>query len=681
MKLVSSEKRNIKKNKRKAGAVNKDTYVERNAPPANRNVQPYNRNISPVNGNISQENKNQPNRNVNQPNRDVTSSPVVPPGNRNIPPPQEKPPKRISPVKTIIIILLIIIIGAAALFVSLGFYVDSLDTVLPNVWAEGIEVSGLTFEEAVQRLIDEGYESNADNISVTINFPDETGFTFSGVDVGLSLNAADAARKAFEFGRKGTFFENLMSYINSVLERTDLHDLSAPVFDDAIMHTLVSEYTGKYNDTIIDGSLEEGDNHIEIVKGMGLRLIDEEAVYNLTLQTLTSAVEANTHMTAALHPSDDDENNTELQIAELERLFSRIHLDARSVEYEIDIEAENYVNITRESTEGRTFDLEAAIEKLENAQFGETVVIDFITLYPEIVADDIKGKIFRDVLAERRTNIGGTSNRISNVVLAARYIQNAQDGNGYVLMPGETFSFNEVVGRRSAERGFLMAPGFRGGQLEDMSGGGICQTASTIYAAVLLTYLEVVERHQHGMRVAYLPEGEDSAISYGAQDLKFKNNTDYPIRIEIVGSIANKTLSVKLVGTIPDDHDDSVFFKIVQRNRVEIEMTRQTIESDVDGKGNPLYIGQTAVRTGFMGVRVDIWREYYNADGSRSGAPNYDDLVKMDRRISRNNFRMVSQITWVGTRVPETVPDPGGGEHWGGDPGVGEPGGSDPIEN
>jgi len=363
-----------------------------------------------------------------------------------------------------------------------------------------------------------------------------------------------------------------------------------------------------------------------------------------------------------------------MQIKELEGLFRRIHTEAKSVVYQIDMEAEDYVNIISESSEGRTFDLEAAIEELQNADYGESVLIEFITLYPEVTADDIKGKIFRDVLAERKTNIGGTSNRVSNVVLAARNIHNYQDGNGFVLMPGETFSFNNIVGRRSSERGFLSAPGFRGGQLEDMIGGGICQTASTLYAAVLLTYLEVVERKPHGMRVAYLPEGEDAAINYGDIDFKFKNNTDYPIRIEIIGSIANKTLSVKLVGTIPDDHDDSVFFKIVQRNRTEIPMTKQTIESEEDGKGNPLYIGQTAVRTGFMGVRVEIWREYYNADGSRENAANFEELKKMDTMVSGrdiNSFRMVSQITWIGTRVPEYVPDPGGGD----------PGTEDPIEN
>jgi len=659
VKLVSSGKNNkLNRTRNNTGPINGNTQINRTVSPVNnipisgRNMPPVSRNIPPVNG----------------------KSPVI----------HKKPPKKLSPVKTVIIILLIVITGAAALFVSLGLYVDSLDIFFPNVWVEGVEVSGLTQEEATQKLINSGYETNADGISVTINFPDNTGFTFTGAEVGLSLNAAEAVKNAFPFGRTETFIGNLLTYVNSVFERTDLTDLSTPVFEDVIIRNLSDEYTGMFNDTLISGSLEENENYITIVKGTGLHLVNADNIYDLAIKTLRQAVEGHSHISANYVPDRDDINNTDSQIIELERLFERIHTDAESVEYEIDIDAEDFINILSESSEGRTFDLADAKERLSTAQYGEIIVIDFETLYPEVTADDIRGKIFRDVLAERRTVIGGTSNRISNVVLAAKYINEFQGGSGFILMPGEVFSFNDTVGRRGAERGFLQAPGFRAGQLEDMYGGGVCQTASTIYSAVLLTYLEVVERSQHGMRVTYLPEGEDAAISYGTIDLKFRNNTGFPIRMEVVGSIANKSLTVRLIGTKSDDADDGTFFKIVQRDRVEIEMTKQTMESDVDGRGNPLYVGQTWRNTGFMGVRVETWREYHDisfypngnvdSDGKDLRDPNNPDdaaLISRDKRISRDNFRMVPEVTRIGTRVPDSIPDTGGGGFGGGETGGG----------
>jgi len=83
-------------------------------------------------------------------------------------------------LRTAIVIVLIIAFGVFALFLSLGFYVRSLDTVFPNVWAEGVNVSEKTLEEATQMLINEGYERNAEGISVTIVFPDDSRFSVTG---------------------------------------------------------------------------------------------------------------------------------------------------------------------------------------------------------------------------------------------------------------------------------------------------------------------------------------------------------------------------------------------------------------------------------------------------------------------------------------------------------------------
>jgi len=117
-------------------------------------------------------------------------------------------------------------------------------------------------------------------------------------------------------------------------------------------------------------------------------------------------------------------------------------------------------------------------------------------------------------------------------------------------MPGEEFSFNETVGIRTAERGYRSAPIILAGQFAQGIGGGICQTSSTIFAAIKPTQLLVTERRPHGLPVAYLPRGWDAAVSWGHMDFRFVNNTDYPLLIEV--ELDYRTLTARVFGTVID---------------------------------------------------------------------------------------------------------------------------------
>ncbi len=116
--------------------------------------------------------------------------------------------------------------------------------------------------------------------------------------------------------------------------------------------------------------------------------------------------------------------------------------------------------------------------------------------------------------------------RTNNLKLASKAI------NGTILAPGETFSFNQIVGKRTSARGYKPAHVFAGAEETVMGvGGGVCQVASTIFNAALLGNFQIVERHQHSQRVAYVPLGRDAAIYWGSQDFKFKNNTSRPVKM------------------------------------------------------------------------------------------------------------------------------------------------------
>jgi vancomycin resistance protein YoaR len=127
-----------------------------------------------------------------------------------------------------------------------------------------------------------------------------------------------------------------------------------------------------------------------------------------------------------------------------------------------------------------------------------------------------------------------TANRINNIDLSTRAI------NGTLLMPGETFSFNETVGERTRARGYKEAGVIIGDRIESGLGGGICQVSSTLYNAMLKSSIKATERRNHSLPLSYIGKGLDATVDWGNIDLKFKNTLDIPIYIE--GYVENKNV-------------------------------------------------------------------------------------------------------------------------------------------
>lgn len=130
--------------------------------------------------------------------------------------------------------------------------------------------------------------------------------------------------------------------------------------------------------------------------------------------------------------------------------------------------------------------------------------------------------------------------RDNNLQKAAEYL------NGTVIQPGETFSFNESVGRRTAERGFMEAGAISDGILKKELGGGVCQVNTTVMQAAMKSDYTLVERYPHSWPSSYTKIGLDATVDWGGADFKFKNDTDYPVAI--VATYVKPKLQVKLYG-------------------------------------------------------------------------------------------------------------------------------------
>ncbi|CAH0347109.1 VanW family protein [Bacillus sp. CECT 9360] len=116
--------------------------------------------------------------------------------------------------------------------------------------------------------------------------------------------------------------------------------------------------------------------------------------------------------------------------------------------------------------------------------------------------------------------------RSQNISLAIEAI------NNHVIFPGETFSFNKVVGNRTSGKGYLRAPIIIKGELSEGIGGGICQVSSTLFNAIDRAGLQIVERYSHSRRVPYVPNGRDATVSWYGPDFRFKNEYNQPILIQ-----------------------------------------------------------------------------------------------------------------------------------------------------
>jgi len=170
---------------------------------------------------------------------------------------------------------------------------------------------------------------------------------------------------------------------------------------------------------------------------------------------------------------------------------------------------------------GSIVNIEGNIAQIKEAQEGEALDLETFLIYPQYTREDIEAA--KEMFGTYETWINGSQQRHSNIALAAGAINNT------LLWPDEIFSFNEVVGPRSAARGYLPAPIIIMGKTELDYGGGVCQVSSTVFNAAEMAGLQILEHHAHSKAIYYVPEGRDAAVTYGYLDLKFENTLEAPI--------------------------------------------------------------------------------------------------------------------------------------------------------
>ena len=480
---------------------------------------------------------------------------------------------------TVCVLLSLILCGCVFCLVNLR-YGTLFDGMLrmPDVTVGGVSLAGMSKAQARERLQQLAEETYSQNMVLTVM--DET-LTVTPAEIGLRLDVDRAVEDAFQSGSTGTF--DLLPYLN--IDRDALRravDSLGSRFNSQLTETSV-RFEGQRPSLAADAP-EEAGMLLSVTLGLPEYGLDTGALYRQVLEAYNSGRLSVTGSCSQLEP----------QIPDLDTIYAQSYV--APVDAVMDPET---FQITPE-TYGYHFDLESAKAVLAKAEYGQTVQFPFVKIPASVTAEDLAGTLYQDVLGEAKTPYWGADNdsRNTNIGLALASI------DGLVLLPGESFSYNDALGERTAAKGYRPAPSYEGGQTVDTLGGGICQVSSTLYYSTLFADLEILERYNHGYLSDYIDPGMDATVSWGGPDFRFANNTEHPIRIKAWRE--DGYVKVQILGTDTRDYYIKMDYYIVE------EIPYDTVYEEMPPDNEEGYEDGDVIVTPYRGYVVRAFKEKYD---------------------------------------------------------------------
>lgn len=485
------------------------------------NVEKINDNKNIVNEELKNNNIEKTNTDIQELNTDKIETNKNQENSRTFKPldEQQYTSKTKSDVLTIFAILCFIFVLLSLIIFGTFSFINLTSTkIAKGVYIKGIDVSGLTKEDATKKI--SSYVSSSIPEEIKLKHNDfETSLSTS--QLSIYFNTEEAVNMAYNIGKNGNIFQKNTEILNTLFSKVNID----PGFsiDEKQLKKDLQDISTKLPDKVIESSCYIDDNRLIITKGQAGKSIKiEDSANYITKEINNLNIQNNT-----LELITEDAYPNEIN---LDAIYNEVHKDPVNAYY-----SQNpYVVHPSENGIDFAISLDDAKNLLQEKK--DEYVIPLKVLYPSVTTNMIGTEAFPDLLSEFSTKYAASNkNRTTNLILASKKI------NGTVLMPGETFSYNKVVGERTIAAGYKEAPIYVSGKVEDGIGGGICQITTTLYNAVLYANLDIVERSNHQFVPSYAGPSRDATVVYGAIDFKFKNNRDYPIKItcSVSGGIAN----------------------------------------------------------------------------------------------------------------------------------------------
>ncbi|HHX73018.1 MAG TPA: hypothetical protein GX701_08875 [Clostridiales bacterium] len=415
-------------------------------------------------------------------------------------------------------VLLLIWLGTAV------YRVYFFDRIYPGVSVLNIDVGGMTKEEAQAAL--SSYSANFYSGKQIILEYDSVRLPLTAKDISLALDSAVAADQAYAYGRTGGFLTRYKQSISAPGKPIAAVDAA---YDRNKVEAKVAEFAELVNTPHKNYGYKLDDKGLTVYAGQQGVTVNQRELLGQVTAMLDEGQFGVITVTPEITPADPpdwsilrDTFYTEPQDAYVEKSGNKGFRIVPGID-------------------GKDIDMEQLSKDMQESGWSEKFY-PFIYTPHELTAVKLSTMLFKDVLGESVTKLNPAEvNRTANVRLSA------EKAHDVVLLPGNEFSFNNIVGQRTEARGFKPAKVFAQGEVVDDIGGGICQVSSALYVATLTADLEVTERKTHAFAVSYVPIGQDATVQWGYLDYRFVNNTSMPVRIYAV--LEGDTLTVQILGT------------------------------------------------------------------------------------------------------------------------------------
>ena len=428
-----------------------------------------------------------------------------------------------------------IVIAAIILIMSTIFAILNINNsnILKGVSIKGIDVSNLSKTDAMNKL--EQIYNDKLGTEIEVQYQDYE----STVDLNLletKYEIEKAVDEAVQTGKNSNIFVNNYQILATYLFKKDIN-LEATI-NEEIANQTIEDIGAKLPGIVVESSYYIEDDNLIIGKGKTGVVIDKEKMLNMVKDEINKTEKTQEVLEIPVQDKDPEP-------VDIDKIHSEVYKEVKDA------------YITKDPFEvhpevdGIDFDVEEAKKILAEEEKDEYIIPLKVTK-AKVTLSQMGDEAFPDRLSTFTTKYDASNgDRTTNLRIACQKI------NGKVILPGETFSYNKTLGKRTAEAGYRNGKIYENGQVVDGIGGGICQISSTLYNTVLMANLEIVERRNHQFVTSYLPAGRDATVVYGATDFRFKNTRKYPVRLS--ASINNGVATVSMYG-IKEDEEYTVSF-------------------------------------------------------------------------------------------------------------------------
>lgn len=443
--------------------------------------------------------------------------------------------------KTLMIILisiLSIVILAIIAFLSVGLYNKNTDKIIKGIYIKDIDISGLTKEGAVEKVNNELTNKMKDTLILTHN---DIQAEISLEQMEIKFDVESAVNEAFLIGRDSNIIEDSVTAIKTRNNNISIEPTLS--INEKDLKSKLDYLSINLPDTVVQSSYYIEDRNLIITKGKKGNIVDTDKMIVTIKENIQNLNYINNKIPVDVKEAYPDS-------VDVEKIHNEIYKEPVSAYYTTD------PFVVHPHEDGVDFQKSVdEVKQLVNEAEDE-VKVKLKYTSPEVTTSMIGTEAFPDLLSSFSTKyVASNTNRTTNLRLATNKI------NGTVIMPGETFSYNKIVGERTIAAGYKEAAVYQDGQVTDGLGGGICQISTTLYNAVLYANLEVTERRNHMFIPSYVGAGRDATVVYGSQDFKFKNNRNYPIKI--IGTVSGGIAKFEIYGLKQDgDYEVEITTKI-----------------------------------------------------------------------------------------------------------------------